>query len=233
MLIKPRIHQGVRTLSIMPTYPCTAASSPGAREHLPRQVMMDAIVEAKALGFRHVVLTADEPTLRWRDILECITYATSLGMSTRVVSNASWAVSLQRAGQWLDVLMEHGLSEIEYATGDDHARVVPLERIVHAIAAALDRELPVHVMVELGRERRITRTMLLEHPMVLMRTEWAEALLEITESDWMPLDHDRIEPYPPGTATDADADAESPAWLEELHIPEAKADAYMPEREGA
>jgi hypothetical protein len=212
MPIKPRIHQGTKTLSIMPTYACTAAcsdgapaSSPGAREHLPQQVMMDAVVEAKALGFRNVVLTADEPTLRWRDILECISYATSLGMSTRVVSNASWAVSQPRAGQWLDVLMEHGLSEVEYVTGEEHARFVPLERVVHAIAAALDRELPVHVMVELGRERRITRRMLLEHPMVLMRAEWAEALLEITESDWIPLDHDRIEPYPPGTATNAES----------------------------
>lgn len=205
------IHQGAKTLSIMPTYTCTAAcrdcasvSSPGARERLPRQVMLDAIAEAKALGFCNVVFTGGEATLRWRDILACISYATSLGLPTRVVSNAHWARSLERAGQRLDVLIEHGLSEINYSTGDEHARFVPWERVAYAIAAALDRELPVHVMVELKAERRITRAMLLEHPLVAARAERGETLLKITESAWMPLDHDRIERYPPGVATTAE-----------------------------
>ena len=210
--IRPgRIHQGAKTLSIVPTHALAAAcsdgastSSPGARERLSQRVMLDAIAQAKALGFRNVVLTAGAPTLHGRDLLACITYATSLGMRTRVVSNASWAVSLPRAGEQLDVLVEHGLSEIEYDTGDEHARFVPVERVAYAIAAALDRELPVEVTVELRAERRLGRATLLEHPLVVERAERAERLLEVRERPWMPHEHEHREGHPAGVPTDAE-----------------------------
>jgi MoaA/NifB/PqqE/SkfB family radical SAM enzyme len=58
---------GPKTLSIMPTYTCTAAcsdcgtlSSPRERSRLPLSIIKSAIRQAKQLGFANVVFTGGE-----------------------------------------------------------------------------------------------------------------------------------------------------------------------------
>ncbi|MEN7430380.1 radical SAM protein [Chromobacterium sp. TRC.1.1.SA] len=205
----PGLFRGPKTLSIMPTYACPAAcehcasmSHPKARENLALQAMLSAIDQAKALGFYNVVFTGGEATLRWRDLLAAIRHASGLGFPVRLVSNAHWAVSVKSADRRLDALLEAGLTEINYSTGDEHARFVPLERVVEGCLAAVRRRLKAWVMVELRAARAVTAASVTGHPRIAALAPEDRALIEIVESPWMPLDPGLLEDYPPGVAAD-------------------------------
>jgi MoaA/NifB/PqqE/SkfB family radical SAM enzyme len=185
---------GPKTLSIMPTYTCTAAcsdcgtlSSPRERSRLPLSVIKSAIRQAKQLGFANVVFTGGEATLRWRDLLEGLSFARELRLPTRLVTNAHWAATPGRAQERLQILIDAGLDEINYSTGDEHIRFVPLERVVHASVAAVRADIPVIVMVELRRQRAVTAETIRSHPLIQMLGEDINRL-KIHESAWMPLD---------------------------------------------
>lgn len=199
--------RGARTLSIMPTYTCTAAcrncaslSSPQVRDHLPLQTILDAIGQAKELGFYNVVFTGGEATLRWKDLLRGIAYAHELGFPTRLVTNAHWATGPEEADRRIGELLAAGLSEINYSTGDEHAKYVPLERVAHACVAAVRRGMRVWVMVETREERTITAAGLREHPVFRLLHADERKRIEMVESPWMPLDPSTIEKYPEGMA---------------------------------
>jgi pyruvate-formate lyase-activating enzyme len=201
------IFLGPKTLSIMPTYTCPAActhcasmSSPSVKDSLSLETILSAIDQAKALGFYNVVFTGGEATLHWKDLLTAIRYATDLQLPTRVVSNAHWATSARTADLKLGQMLDAGLTEINYSTGDEHARFIPLERIVHACLAGVRREFKVWVMVELREQRTVTAATVLEHPLIAALPAEQKELIEVAESPWMPLDPNVLERYPPGVA---------------------------------
>lgn len=207
--IRDGIFRGPKTLSIMPTYTCTAActhcasmSSPQVRTNISLAVILDSIRQAKELGFYNVVFTGGEATLRRKDLLTAISYAHELGFPTRVVTNAHWAVTLPSAERALADLIGAGLDEINYSTGDEHARFVPIERVVHASIAAARRGFRCWVMVEMRSKRAVTAATILEHPLLAGLSEQQRALIEVSESPWMPLDPLQIETYPEGVAAD-------------------------------
>ena len=121
-------------------------------------------------------------------------------MPTRIVTNAHWALSLTTARQKVQELIDNGLSEINYSTGDEHIRFIPMEKVIYAIVAATEMRLPVHVMVELRRERSIVKDSILNHPMVCQMKEEQKKYLKIIESPWMPLNPEQIEKYPDNLA---------------------------------
>jgi hypothetical protein len=201
--------RGPRTLSVMPTFTCPAAcsecgtlSSPHERTRLDVDRIIDAINEAKELGFYNVVFTGGEATLRWSDLLRCISHAKGLGFPVRLVTNAHWALNLDVARKKLGVLIDTGLSEINYSTGDEHTRFVPIERVVWGIVAACERSFRVHVMVEMKSGNGVTRAVLLQHPMIEGLSEAQKRWLSVVESPWMPLSHSAIHKYPLGNAVD-------------------------------
>jgi organic radical activating enzyme len=207
--LEPGIFGGHRTLSIMPTYQCTAAcdncasmSSPKVKDTIPLETIISAIDQAHELGFYNVVFTGGETTLRWNDLLTAITHAKSLGFPTRIVTNAHWAWSVERADEKLRMLIEAGLDEINYSTGDEHVRFVPIERIVNAIVAATALDFRVWVMVELRSARNVTAATIREHPRIVALPQAERDLIDIGESPWMPLDPTQIENYPAGVAAD-------------------------------
>lgn len=207
----PGIYQGPKTLSVMPTYTCPAEckdcgtlSSPRDRTNLSLEAILSAIDQAEDAGFANVVFTGGEATLRWKDLLVSITHAHELGLPTRIVTNAYWATTPERAAEHLDELLEAGLDEINYSTGDEHVRFIPLDRVVNAVIAALERGLKAHVMIELREHRTVTEKSLLEHPRILALDEEMRRPLHVSESPWMPLDPGNVETYPEGTATNAE-----------------------------
>ena len=208
--LSPGVFQGRRTLSIMPTFTCPAAckacgtlSSPTDRTQLPLRRILDTLQEARRLGFYNVVFTGGEATLRWNELLAALSYARALGFPTRIVTNAHWARSLEAARERIGELLATGLSEINYSTGDEHVRFIPLEHVVHAIVAATERGLPTHVMVELRAEREVTRERLLAHPTLAALPPSARTALQVLESPWMPLDPEQTERYPEHVAVTA------------------------------
>jgi organic radical activating enzyme len=209
--LKPERHlyRGLRTLSIMPTFTCTAActdcgtlSSPQERTRLHVDHIIAAIDEAKELGFFNVVFTGGEATLRWNDLLRCISHARHLGFPVRLVTNAHWAKDLEIARKKLALLINAGLSEINYSTGDEHVRFVPIERVAYGIVAACERSFRVHVMVELKKDNSVVRETLVQHSLVAGLSEEQRKCLSVAPSPWMPLSYAAVNRYPEGSATD-------------------------------
>lgn len=206
--LSPGIFRGAKLLSVMPTFTCPAAcancgtlSSPRERTILPRERILETIREAKDLGFALVVFTGGETTLRWNDTLDGIALASHLGMLTRIVTNAHWAHSLDAARDRIDKLIAAGLDEINFSTGDEHVRFVPLERVAIACVAAAEREFRVHVMIELKAQRTICADDLMKHALVAALPEGMKRYITAVESPWMPLDPLERETYPDGVAS--------------------------------
>ncbi|MEV6693691.1 radical SAM protein [Micromonospora sp. NPDC051196] len=193
----------------MPTFACPAAcgecgtlSSPRDRTTLDLASMVAAIDEAKDLGFHNVVFTGGEATLRWADLLAGVAHAHRRGLPVRLVTNAHWAFDLARARKKITGLIEAGLDEINYSSGDEHARFVPVDRVAYAIVAACERSLPVHVMVELKNGNAVTRDQLLDHPALARLSANQAAHLTVRSSPWMPLSPMKYHRYPPGLTVD-------------------------------
>jgi organic radical activating enzyme len=185
-----------KTLSIMPTWQCTAEcancgtlSSPRETTRLPLEQILSAIEQAATdNSFKAVVFTGGEATLAGKNLIVAIEKATSLGLPTRIVTNAHWASSQDLADSRVAELVLAGLKEINYSTGDQHTKFVPIENIIRASRAALKHKLAPFIMIETLNERSITKATLEEHPdFVKLRYDYAEASINISESPWMPL----------------------------------------------
>jgi organic radical activating enzyme len=205
------LYKGGRTLSVMPTYACSAqckdcgtVSSPHDRNKLPLDIMLSAIQQAKELGFANVVFTGGEATLRWADLIEAIRYANSLDMPTRLVTNAHWASNDPETDNRIIELVEAGLKEINYSTGDEHVRFVPLDYIINGILSALARSLTLAVMIELRTGNKISKASVLDHPKVVALDEADRRKIKLLESPWMPLSPRVFERYPDGAAINQD-----------------------------
>lgn len=150
--------------------------------------------------YRAVVFTGGEPTLAFDVLLGGIERATQHGLTTRLVSNASWAVNGDVAARKSIALKSAGLAEINFSTGDQHVRFVPIDRVVRAIRAAYEADIKtIAVMVEVVSGRVITRESLTAHPnFVKFQKQHRGAKIHITESPWMPLSPAESQPYPPG-----------------------------------
>ena len=129
-----------------------------------------------------------------------IRHAHDLGFPVRLVTNAHWATDLDTTREKLAELIDHGLSEINYSTGDEHMRFIPLERVVYGIVAACERAFRVHVMVEMKKESGITRSTVMEQPLIAQMTEEQHRWLSVVASPWMPLSHTASYQYPEGNA---------------------------------
>src|SRR5579875_2131454 len=195
-----------RVLSILLTYQCTAEcthcgtlSSQHERTRLATSDMLSAIAQAATLGYRLVVFSGGEPTLANKDLLLGIQEASAQGMAVRLVTNAYWAVNEKAARERITSFVDAGLTEINFSTGDQHARFVPLERMIRATRAAAAIKLPVAIMVETVRERRITKEVLLAHPeFASIAQDFPESNISIYESHWMPLSPTLVQEYPQG-----------------------------------
>lgn len=185
-----------KTLSIMLTYACPAEcqdcgtlSSPRSKEQIGLEQAKRYIDEAHEMGdFRVVVFTGGEATLRWKDLIEGIRHASGLGMTARLVTNAHWANRADTTVAKLAELVEAGLTEINFSTGDEHARFIPLDRVARATKASLDAGLRVCVMIEQRADRAVTQALFESHPVVAGIAEHDRHRLSIVESPWMPLD---------------------------------------------
>ena len=199
----PSVIIGPKVLSVMLTFTCPAAcescgtfSSPKSRERIPAQVAARCMSEASDLGFKLVVFTGGEATLRWKDLLRCIAYSKEIGLQNRLVTNGHWALNETVAAAKIDALVRAGLDEINFSTGDEHVRFVPLERVALGTKSAVERGLHTCVMVELKQPSRIDRSSILAHPHISGLQPALREKIAINESPWMPMDSDHQYQYP-------------------------------------
>jgi len=194
----------------MPTYRCTAAcshcgtlSSPQDKTRLDQAHLISAIDQAADLGYQIVVFTGGEATLAGDDLFELVRHATQKSLPTRLVTNAWWARDEVRAVEWISRFVDAGLTEINFSTGDEHVRFVPVERVLLAAEAAVEANLPVSIMVEVRKDRAITKAVVEGHPRFQRILEAREKPpLQVIESPWMPLTPEPEISYDQGQAAD-------------------------------
>jgi organic radical activating enzyme len=194
----------------MPTYQCTAAckhcgsySGPKVNQWLDPDLMLAGIDQAIDAGYKVVVFTGGEPTLAGETLLRGIRLASSRGVCTRVVTNAWWATGEEAADAKLKELIDAGLVEINFSTGDEHARFVPVDNVLWACRAAAKIPLKtIVVMVETVAARTITSQTLFNHPQYRqIRREFPRANVRVIQSPWMPISPQMTTQYPDGMAT--------------------------------
>ena len=145
------------SITILPTYRCNAAceqccfeSNPDVEGRLSRQEIFDIIEGAKRdfATLKMVVFSGGECTLLKDDLFDAIRLATSLGLRTRIVTNGGWAKTKRTAANVADKLAAAGLKELNLSTGLDHQKWVPLQSVVHAAQAGLERGVTTLITIE-------------------------------------------------------------------------------------
>jgi hypothetical protein len=200
-----------RTLSLMPTYRCTASckscgtlSSPHATARLTAAQVHQSIASAADAGIQLVVFTGGEATLEPELLFAGLAQAVGLGLGTRLVTNAHWAGTEDEAGAFTGRLRAAGLREINYSTGDQHSRFVPVENVLRAVRGAVEAGFAPYVMVETTAAATVTAALLEAHPyQAETRRLHPGRVIKFTESPWMPIKPNKTEAYPDGLATDA------------------------------
>lgn len=95
-----------------------------------------------------VVFSGGECTLLGKTLLKIISFASSLGLHTRIVTNAWWANSYKTALNYVEKLKVAGLTEINFSTGDDHQRWIPFRYVRNAAVASFRKGLGCAINVE-------------------------------------------------------------------------------------
>ena len=147
-----------RLLSLLATYQCSAKCknccfqcSPQIKQRLSLEEMksyIDQSIDFCKDQLTVLVLTGGECFLLKDDLVKIVKYAHSKGLLVRVVTNGFWARTYSEAYDRLKELVDVGLTEINFSTGDDHQKWIPYSSIVNGCIAAIDLGLTCLVNVE-------------------------------------------------------------------------------------
>ena len=192
-----------RRLTVMLTYRCNAQckdcgtfSSPHDKNEITLETALASIDEAHDYGIKQVIFTGGEATLRWDDLLVCIKHAHDLGLLTRLVTNGRWAVSKEEATRCKDLLLKAGLNEINFSTGDEHVRFVPLEHVLNGIGAFVNARVSTALMFELRANSKLDEDKLKADLDDLASKELMDKYFVYIRSPWMPIKPTQVEEYP-------------------------------------
>lgn len=146
------------TISLLTTYACTAECknccfkcNPKIKERLSLNKMkryIDQCIATYPKFLQVLVLTGGECFLLGKDLVKVIEHGASKGLIVRIVTNGYWAKSYIKSHSMLTQLVDAGLKEINFSTGDDHQEWVPYDNIVHGCMASIDLGLTCVVNVE-------------------------------------------------------------------------------------
>jgi hypothetical protein len=161
------------------------------RGRIPQARLLRYIEEAsKVSSIRLVVFSGGECFLLGQDLAEAVGRASSLGMLTRCVSNGFWARSARTARARLQPLVDAGLNEINFSTGDEHQEWVPIERVAVGTSVALRMGLTVAIAVERHREGHFTLEHLVSNPALaeVLSDPELRRRLRLLQSPWITED---------------------------------------------
>lgn len=192
-IISPKI------LTLITTFSCTAACkdccfkcSPIRKERLEVNDMKNFINQVVDLysSVKVLVLTGGETFLLGKELEKIVEHASSMGLSVRIVTNGYWAKNYNTAVIKLKNLINKGLKEINFSTGDDHLEFVPYDNIVNGVKASMELGLTTVVNIESGIDRTFKSEMLLDNPDIkkYLSTEYKGTnSLQVLNGVWMPF----------------------------------------------
>lgn len=116
---------------------CGIESSPRVRDRMARSDAEQFIVEAAALNdFAKVTFTGGEPTLLRQDLRYLIALCKSLSLSTRIVTNGTWAIRKDRGLAFLESLRGAGLTELNFSADKFHLEFLAAKGLRNALECA-------------------------------------------------------------------------------------------------
>jgi hypothetical protein len=131
-------------LTVLTTNNCTAACAHCCMSSEPRRTgqltfdqirrYVDEALEAAPLQL--LIFAGGEPLLLGPHLYRSLEHAAERGLATRLVTNASWAVTPSRAQRVARRLFEAGLTELNISIDDYHLPYVSPMRVKHAFDAA-------------------------------------------------------------------------------------------------
>ena len=191
-----------RSITILPTYRCSAAcdqccfeSNPRLRHRLDLQTILCRIDEAVTSfpELELVVFSGGEVFLLKEDLFTAIEHAHARGMSVRCVTNAFWGKRPGHAQEIAERLVDVGCSEVNISTGRDHQQWVPFEAIENACEALINAGMTTLVTIESDAADSSCLTAALKSPTLshLLRTN--PLLFTIQCNSWMPFNSEYVE----------------------------------------
>lgn len=131
-------------------YNCCFKCNPQNKDRLTLSDMKNYINQAISAysSLKIVVFTGGECFTLGKSLEKIIEYSHSKGLAARVVTNAYWAATLEKAEMRLKPLVDAGLTEVNISTGDEHQKWVSLNNIVNAIIASLELGMSTAVNIE-------------------------------------------------------------------------------------
>jgi Radical SAM superfamily len=167
---------------------CLMRSSPDRDDTLTLDQIIESVETAHAANpLLTVVFAGGEPTALGDTLLDAIAHVGGLGIRTRLVTNATWATTLEAARAFVNVLREAGLDEINFSADDFHLPFIPLGNVVNAWRASKGAGFE-SVVIALGSGPRSKIT-----PATMMETLGEEIALTYDEDG-------NTKPFPPPAA---------------------------------
>lgn len=134
-----------------------------------------------------VVFTGGEPTLHPRHLKFGINYASELGFTVRMVTNAWWANGYKEAKSFLDELHSYGLKELNISYDDFHlpwlVKYGGERNIINAARAGVELGLKVLIAITKDRNSKISTKYLRK----LLKDEELTGSVELLEDFIAPL----------------------------------------------
>ncbi|WIG71403.1 hypothetical protein KEC58_21545 (plasmid) [Photobacterium damselae] len=150
-------HHQPSTLTVITTYKCNAACTnccfecnPQRQATLTLDRIKDNILNAKRSypKLQLVVFTGGECFTLGQNLFEAISFASSLGLHTRCVTNGYWGKTKLNADKVAIKLLDAGLSELNISTGIEHQEWVSIESIINAAESTSQLGFRPLIMVE-------------------------------------------------------------------------------------
>ena len=153
------------TLTVLMTNTCTARCAHCCMNSSPeRKGSLNAATVIKAINDLHnrsplsmIVFAGGEPTLEKRALDASLRHCVTLGIPTRLVTNASWARTSAAAQRTLARLRRAGLNELNISADDYHLPFIPFTNVINAWRAAREMDFQAIVIANsYGPGSRIT-----------------------------------------------------------------------------
>ncbi|OHU90195.1 MULTISPECIES: radical SAM/SPASM domain-containing protein [Pseudoalteromonas] len=189
-----------KTLTILPTYRCTAAckeccfeSNPNLKSRLSEEEILSCINEAVATfpKLQNVVFSGGECFTLKEELFSAIALVSAHGLKSRCVTNGYWAKTERSALKVAKKLSEAGLYEINFSTGLDHQEYVDESTIINAVKACDTFNIKPLIMVEKDSDDSRCRASLEENDEI--RELINNNKLTINSNTWMPFQKDYTE----------------------------------------
>ncbi len=185
-----------RSVTILPTYRCTAAcgqccfeSNPRLRHRLDLDTILARIDEAVQAfpELELVVFSGGEAFLLKDDLFVAIAHASAYGKAVRCVSNGFWGKRPAHAAATAVRLVQAGCSEVNISTGRDHQEWVGFDAVENASQALVQAGLRTLVTVETDAQDSACMAAALHSPVFKRLLQEQPELFSLQCNSWMPF----------------------------------------------